>query len=129
MTTSKPGALRGMHYHLRQSDICYVVSGRIFLALVDLRVETPVREEVWLGQDETVLVPPGVAHGYAADTEATVMYLLTVEADGSDEHGFRYDDPAARIRWPVTEPALSARDRDAGPFIDAHVRVRGQLGR
>jgi dTDP-4-dehydrorhamnose 3,5-epimerase len=113
-----------MHYHLRQSDICYVVSGRIYLALVDLRGERPVTEQFWVGQDESVLVPPGVAHGYATEAAAVVMYLLTSEVDGSDEHGFRYDDPAAGIRWPIDDPTLSARDRDAGSFADAIARVR-----
>ena len=128
VTSSNGGALRGMHYHLRQSDICYVVTGRIFLALVDLRAEPPVTEQIWLDQDESVLVPPGVAHGYATDAGAVVMYLLTTEVDGSDEHGFRYDDAAAGIRWPVSDPKLSARDRDARTFAGAVAHVRSELG-
>lgn len=118
-----------MHYHLRQSDIVYVISGRIFLALIDLRVEAALPEEIWLEQDETVLIPPGVGHGYAAEEAAVVMYLLTSEVDGSDEHGFRWDDPEAHIRWPIARPTLSARDLNAGTFKDASARVRSELGR
>ena len=128
VTSSSGGALRGMHYHLRQSDICYVATGRIFLALVDLRAERPAAEELWLDQDESVLVPPGVAHGYATDEGAVVIYLLTTEVDGSDEHGFRHDDPAAGLHWPISDPKLSARDRDAGTFAAAAARVRSELG-
>lgn len=118
-----------MHYHLQQTDICYVVSGKIYLALVDLRTGSPMTEQLWIEQDETVLIPPGVAHGYATDATAVVLYLLTSESDGSDEHGFRYDDPDAAIRWPIAEPILSARDLNAGTFKDARARVRSALGK
>lgn len=128
VTSSSGGALRGMHYHLRQSDICYVASGRVYLALMDLRVGKPATEQFWLDQDESVLIPPGVGHGYATEAGAVVIYLLTTEVDGSDEYGFRYDDPAADIRWPVSDPKLSARDRDARTLAEAQAHVRGELG-
>lgn len=128
VTSSNPGTLRGMHYHLRQSDIVYVVTGRIFLALLDLRAEPARPEELWLDQDETVLIPPGVGHGYATEEPSVVMYLLTSEADGSDEHGFRWDDPDAGIRWPISKPTLSARDINAGTLNDASAHVRSELG-
>jgi dTDP-4-dehydrorhamnose 3,5-epimerase len=129
VTSSNPGALRGMHYHLRQSDVCYVAAGRIFMALLDLRGDPLVKEELWLDDADSLLIPPGVAHGYAMETSATVCYLLTEEVDGSDEFGFRFDDPLAAIRWPVSGPTLSARDRDAGPLSAAIVHVRAHLGR
>ena len=124
VTTSEPGALRGMHYHLRQSDLCYVASGAVFMALVDLRTDPPVTEEMRLGDSESIFIPPGVAHGYATDKGATVCYLVTEEIDGSDEFGFRYDDRDAAIRWPVAAPKLSDRDREAGTLAAAVAAVR-----
>src|SRR5437870_4303098 len=44
VTSSTAGTLRGMHYHLRQADLCYVVSGTVFMALVDLRSDPPLKE-------------------------------------------------------------------------------------
>jgi len=126
-TTSKAGALRGMHYHLRQADLCYVPVGRVFMALVDLRAEPHVREELRLSDGESVLIPPGVAHGYVAEVDATVCYLLSAEVDGSDEFGFRFDDPAVGIGWPIAKPILSARDRDAGTFAAAVEDVRARV--
>jgi dTDP-4-dehydrorhamnose 3,5-epimerase len=128
VSSSAAGALRGMHYHLRQSDLCYVDPGRVYMALVDLRATEPVTEEFWLTSGETLLIPPGVAHGYATAEAATVSYLLTEESDGSDEFGFRFDDPAAGIHWPIERPTISARDRDAGTFAAAHAAVRTHLG-
>jgi len=124
VTSSTGGALRGMHYHLRQSDLCYVVSGNVFMALVDLRTDPPVREEMRLGESETIFIPPGVAHGYATEEGAIVCYLLTEEVDGSDEFGFRYDDRDAAIGWPVATPRLSDRDRNAGSLVAAVAAVR-----
>jgi len=129
VTSSTAGALRGMHYHLRQSDLCYVASGNIFMALVDLRSDPPLKEELELGDSESILIPPGVAHGYTTEEGAIVCYLLTEEVDGSDEFGFRYDDRDAAIRWPVAAPRLSERDRDAGTLSAAAAAVRARLGR
>jgi dTDP-4-dehydrorhamnose 3,5-epimerase len=127
VTSSAPGSLRGMHYHIRQADLCYVPLGSVFMALVDLRSEPLRKEELWLGQDESILIPPGVGHGYATLDGATVCYLLTEEVDGSDEFGFRYDDPAAAIKWPLSSPILSIRDRDAGTLAAAVADVRARM--
>jgi dTDP-4-dehydrorhamnose 3,5-epimerase len=123
VTQSRASSLRGMHYHLKQADIWYVTAGRVFMALVDLRGPFE-KQELRLGPDQSVLVPPMVAHGYLAETDATMNYLLTEESDGSDEFGFRYDDPEAKIAWPGSEPVLSPRDRDAGTFAAARAAVR-----
>jgi dTDP-4-dehydrorhamnose 3,5-epimerase len=129
VTSSTGGALRGMHYHLRQSDLCYVVTGTVFMALVDLRSDQLVKDEVWLGDSESLLIPPGVAHGYATESGAIVCYLLTQEVDGSDEFGFRYDDRDAAIRWPIKAPTLSDRDREAGTLVAAVAAVRAYQSR
>ena len=128
VTTSNAGALRGMHYHLRQSDLCFVPAGVIFMALVDLRSDQRAKEELWLGDGDSILIPPGVGHGYVTEEGATVCYLLTEEVNGSDEFGFRFDDPDAAIRWPIARPTLSQRDSDAGSLAAAAATVRAHLG-
>ena len=127
LTASAAGALRGMHVHFRQSDLLHVVTGRIFMALVDLRSATPAKEELWLGDTETLLIPPGVGHGYATPEPATVLYLLDRESDGSDEFGFSWADPDAAIGWPLRTPVLSERDRTAGSMRAAQVLARERL--
>ncbi|HEV8468579.1 MAG TPA: dTDP-4-dehydrorhamnose 3,5-epimerase family protein [Candidatus Limnocylindria bacterium] len=127
VTSSNPGALRGMHFHLRQADLCFVPAGRIFLALLDLRSDDLIKEELWVDGADSILIPPGVAHGYATPDGATVCYLLTEEVDGSDEFGFRFDDPRAAIRWPVSAPTLSKRDQEAGSLAEAIAAVRARL--
>ena len=58
-------------------------------------------------------LPAGVAHGFYAPDPVTLLYLVTNPFDGTDELGFRWDDPDAAVPWPDAEPILSGRDRDA----------------
>ena len=67
-----------------------------------------------------IYIPPGVAHGFCARSEFTLLYLVDRTYDGGiDEFGFSPLDPAAGIDWPVADPILSDRDRDAPGLEDA----------
>src|SRR5947199_2816230 len=80
------GALVGLHYHLHQADYWYVPFGTAKVVLHDLRVgsATDGTTEVFdLGEPEQgdnthagVLIPPGVAHGFASLTDMTITYLV-----------------------------------------------------
>ena len=111
---SKAGVVRGLHYHLKQADLWYVVGGTARVGLVDLRNRTdpPTGETVDLRDDEpaTLFVPPGVAHGFAALTDVELIYWVTAEYDASDEFGIAWDDPAINLDWGVSDPILSDRD-------------------
>jgi dTDP-4-dehydrorhamnose 3,5-epimerase len=121
-SSSAAGVLRGLHYHRRQLDYWVVASGRAFVALVDVRpvvagggpVVVETRE---LGEDDWLVIPAGVAHGFLALEPLELIYLVTNEFDGSDELGFAWDDPAVGVPWPVLEatpdgrPILSERDQ------------------
>jgi dTDP-4-dehydrorhamnose 3,5-epimerase len=122
LSTSALGVLRGLHVHRRQLDYWTVVSGRAFVALVDIRPllagdAGAVVETRELGADETVLIPSGVAHGFLALEPLDLLYLVTNEYDGSDELGFAWDDPAVGVPWPRIpgspdgRPLVSDRDR------------------
>lgn len=113
---SRRGVVRGLHYHRRQADYWYVPRGRIFVAMIDLRRSSPTgRKTLTLEMDEGdglgLYIPPGVAHGFQAVTDATLMYLVDRYYDSSDEHGLAWDDPDAAIAWPIGDPILSDRDR------------------
>lgn len=127
LSTSAAGVLRGLHYHKRQLDYWVVLSGRVFVALVDVRSASgrrkPVIETRELAADETVAIPVGVAHGFLAIEATQLLYLVTNEYDGSDELGFAWDDPNAAIPWPRVstpsgKPILSERDRLNAPLSE-----------
>lgn len=112
---SRRGVLRGLHYHLNQADLWYVVNGIAQVGLVDLRDETsaPVVDTLTVGNAApcTVYIPPRVAHGFLALTDLDLVYLVTQEYDAEDEHGLAWDDPALAIPWALPDPILSERDR------------------
>lgn len=114
LSRSRAGVLRGLHFHRHQADLWYVIGGRAQVALVDLRtrVPDPVTATVELSADppQTLYVPPGVAHGYLALTDLELVYWVTQEYDGSDEHGLAWDDPSLALPWQIDAPVLSDRD-------------------
>jgi dTDP-4-dehydrorhamnose 3,5-epimerase len=135
LSSSAAGVLRGLHLHRRQDDLWIVASGRVFVALVDVRpplegtgpsaVET--RE---LAADDWVLIPTGVAHGFLALDPLDLVYFVTNLYDGSDELGFAWDDPAVAVPWPTVagtaggRPILSGRDQGNPLLADLLVRLR-----
>ena len=57
-------------------------------------------------------MPAGFAHGFVVLSEtAQVEYKCSNFYDPQAEIGIAWDDDDLGIRWPVSEPLLSARDR------------------
>lgn len=112
---STAGVLRGLHYHRVQTDLWYVAAGRARIALVDLRAgDEGLATMTWIadaGEPATILIPPGVAHGYLALTDIDMLYLTTTEFEPGDEFGIAWNDPRLAIPWEASEPLLSDRDR------------------
>src|SRR5947207_13188443 len=94
-----PGCAVGLHYHLHQADYWYVPVGRARIVLHDLRAGSPTDGATMsfdLGAPEGtavehdhrgVLIPPGVAHGFASLTEMTITYLVDSYYNAADELG------------------------------------------
>ena len=127
LSTSTAGVLRGLHLHRRQLDRWVVGSGRAFIALVDTRPmlagdEAPIVETRVLAVDDWVQIPAGVAHGFLALEPVELVYLVTTEYDGSDEHGFAWDDRLAAVPWPLPVPTLDGR-----PILSGRDRANPSL--
>lgn len=127
LSRSRSGVLRGMHFHQRQSDLWVVAEGEALAALVDLRGlqsgQSPKVETHDLQAGGALFIPVGVAHGFYAKSDMALVYLVTNEYDGSDEHGFAWDDPDAAIPWPTREVTLSDRDAGNPPLRDVLANV------
>lgn len=115
---SARGVLRGLHFqdpHPQGKLVC-VLEGRVWDVAVDVRPGSPdfgrwVGIELSADQAQQIWIPPGFAHGFQAlSATALFAYKCTErfmpEADG----GIRWDDPQLAIPWPITPPALSAKD-------------------
>jgi dTDP-4-dehydrorhamnose 3,5-epimerase len=109
-------ALVGLHFHLHQADYWYCPAGTIRVVLHDLRAGGPsdgatecfdISGESHVG----VYIPPGVAHGFAALTDATMTYLVDSYYNSADELGVAWDDPDVAADWGIADPVLSVRDQ------------------
>jgi dTDP-4-dehydrorhamnose 3,5-epimerase len=110
------GSLRAMHFHRLQWDYWFVLSGEAFVALVDLRTGSPTERTTSQlrlsgATPRGLFIPPGVAHGFLAESDLVLGYLVDRYFDGADEWGIAWDDPALGIDWPAADPVLSDRDR------------------
>jgi len=132
------GSLVGLHYPRHQADYWTVVAGRIRVVLHDLRTGSPTDGATLcldLGGDgderyRGLYIPRGVAHGFAALTDATVAYLVDGTYDPTDELGVAWDDPAIDADWGLDgPPVLSARDAANPRRVDLPAaRVPGYPG-
>jgi dTDP-4-dehydrorhamnose 3,5-epimerase len=115
------GVLRGLHFQTRpgQAKLMRCARGLIWDVVVDLRRDSPTYRR-WEGHeldDEThrqFFVPVGFAHGFCVLSDvADVTYKLSSVYDPETEFGIAWDDPDVGVEWPVDEPILSERDRNA----------------
>jgi len=115
----KKGTLRGMHYQRppsREGKIVRCIQGGIFDVLVDLRPDSPsflrhLGFELTPANRFALYIPPGFAHGFqtlADDSE--VWYQMTDRYRPEVAGGFRWDDPAVNIEWPMPPTTMSERD-------------------
>ena len=114
------GTVRGMHWQAAphaETKLVRCTRGRVFDVVVDLREGSPTRHR-WhaaelSGEDGAALfVPEGFAHGYQVlEPDSTLVYLMGASYAPEAGRGFRFDDPAIGIEWPLElDPRLSARD-------------------
>jgi dTDP-4-dehydrorhamnose 3,5-epimerase len=112
---SKAGVLRGLHYHFQQVDYWYVIAGKIRAGLYDLRSNSPTygaAQAIEMGEENQVgvFIPVGVAHGFVALTDVTLIYVVDNYYSGADELGVAWNDPTLGLSWGVEAPIISARD-------------------
>ena len=118
---SAKGVVRGLHFQWEppMGKLMRVTQGAAFLVAVDLRKGSPTIGK-WFGQVFTaeekkqLWAPASFARGFCALTDAVeIEYLTTGTYNAKGEAGIRWNDPAIGIEWPVPDPVLSDRDRNA----------------
>ena len=118
---SRHGTLRGLHAQVRraQAKLVRVIEGEVFDVAVDIRLGSPTFGR-WAGvclsavNRRQLFIPAGFAHGFATTSpSAQVEYKCSRYYDPDDQLAIRWDDPEIGIEWPIRQPILSAKDRDA----------------
>ncbi len=119
LSRSVRGTLRGLHYQLAhaQGKLVAVIEGAVFDVAVDIRKGSPTFGQ-WFGIElsaenkRQMYIPPGFAHGFCVLSETAGMtYKCTDFYSPKDERGIIWNDQTIGIRWPVTQPLISPKDR------------------
>ena len=115
---SVPGVIRGIHAE-SWNKIIYPVCGQVFIAIVDIRPDSPTFAKVEtfnIGEDNRIglFIPNGLANSLCAIGPNIVDYIYLVDAyyDGSDTRAIAWDDPDLNINWPIKNPIISERDKN-----------------
>jgi dTDP-4-dehydrorhamnose 3,5-epimerase len=125
---SRRGIVRGMHFQPGQVKLIRCVRGSIVDVIVDIRHGSPTFGE-WESFElsdanhHQLLCPNGFAHGFCVTSDvADVVYKVTTYYDPAAESGFKFDDPAVGIEWPLADDELIASARDQTAPTLAEVR-------
>ena len=124
ISVSAQGVLRGIHGNATTWKLVSCLEGSFFLAVVNFDATSPqfLQWEAFTLSEENrlqVLVPPKHGNGHAVLSERAIFHYKQSETYDSDsQFTLRWDDPRLGIDWPVKDPILSVRDRDA-EFLDA----------
>lgn len=115
---SLPKVLRGIHAE-KWSKIIYPVCGEVFIAIVDIRPDSPTfaKVETFNVDDNNrigLFIPIGLANSLCVTGSQVVdyIYLVDIYWDGSDTRAIAWDDPDLDIKWPVENPIISERDKN-----------------
>ena len=110
----------GLHYQCRPYEEIKVVRctrGAIFDVVVDIRPDSPnfckwISVTLTGDNHKMLYVPGGFAHGFQTLHDNTeVFYQMSEYYYPEYSGGFRWDDPAFGIKWPLPCSCISQKDR------------------
>ena len=113
------GTVRGMHYQRpphAEAKLVRCVRGAIHDIVADVRPDSPSfmqwqAFELHEGGDAMLYIPPGFAHGFQTLADETeVLYQMSTRFAPEASAGFRFDDPAFGITWPVPVTVIAEKD-------------------
>ena len=101
------GVVKAWHYHLNQTDVWFVPHGKIKVGLFDARRDSPtagVANAIIMGGGNNIslVIPPGVYHGYLSLTDPSVLINTTNRPyDPADEYRAAWDDSRFGFAWEI----------------------------
>jgi len=129
------GTLRGIHFQINpraQSKLVRCTRGAVLDVAVDLRKGSDTYKkwysvELSAENKRQLFIPKGFGHAFLTLTDdAEVQYKVDEYYSRDHDRSIRYDDPQLAIDWPVDNPIMSEKDRNA-PFLsdsDASFSIR-----
>ena len=116
---SQKDVLRGLHFQTKnpQGKLVRVVRGKVFDVAVDIRKDSKTYGKwisVVLSEDNKtqLWIPPGLAHGFLVLSDiADFEYKCTNYYDPISEACLLWNDPTVNIKWGISNPILSEKDK------------------
>jgi dTDP-4-dehydrorhamnose 3,5-epimerase len=118
-TNVKENTFRGLHYEKSlQSEfkLIRILKGKVLDILLDIRPNSPTysKHSMFIMDCKTpksILIPPGVAHGYLTlEPNTIVVYGMTEDFSPLNYGGIRFNDPAFGIDLPINPDVVSEQD-------------------
>jgi dTDP-4-dehydrorhamnose 3,5-epimerase len=116
------GTLRGLHYQIapyEEDKLVRCTRGAIFDVAVDLRPGSPTYRH-WTSVELTeanglaFYIPKGFAHGFQTLADnSEVFYQMPQTYQPAAGRGLRWNSPWCSVTWPLPDPNLSEKDRQA----------------
>ena len=121
VSQSDYGVLRGLHFQNpnTQGKLVSVLVGEVYDVAVDIRHGSPTYGQyvaVTLSADNhrQFYVPEGFAHGFCVTSERAIFsYMCTDFYHADAEASIAWDDADIAIDWPIDNPQLSNKDKQA----------------
>lgn len=118
--SAEPGTLRGLHFQrapAEETKLMRCIQGAMWDVIVDIRPDSSTYlgsfgAELSAENGRQMYVPKGFAHGFMTLKPDTIAaYMVDEFYTPGVEEGFRWDDPALGINWPMDATVISDKDR------------------
>lgn len=128
--SKKKGTIRGLHFQnapKAQAKIVRCTAGSVLDVAVDLRKDSPhylkyVMVELSAENKKQIFIPKYFAHGVMSLNDGTVIeYLVDELYSPEHDRSIRYDDPQIKVKWNMSNPSLSAKDKNAPALSDSDI--------
>lgn len=129
--STQKGTLRGIHFQnnpMAQAKLVRCTQGSVYDVAVDLRSDSPTYKQ-WIGVElsalnhKQLLLPRGFGHAFQTLTEDVVFqYKVDNLYSKEDERGIIYDDRDINVEWPIQNPILSEKDKNAPTLREVDIR-------
>lgn len=126
---SNKNVLRGIHYQINkpQAKLIKVINGKILDVAVDLRIGSPtfgyyVAEELSSDNYKMLWIPEGFGHAFLVlSNSAEIIYQTTEVWIPEYDRSILWNTEGLNIAWPIRDPTLSDKDKNAPTLADAEV--------
>ena len=132
-TTSKKNVVRGFHFQskFKQAKFVSVLKGKILDCVIDLRKNSKTfgkSFKIILSEKncKSLYIPEGFAHSYFSYSDQNVIYYkLSNYYYPKFEDGILWNDKTIKIKWPITKPFVSLKDKKLKTFTEFKKTYKG----